>query len=168
MLHIEPARVEDLDAVTSLLREARDWQRSQGVDEWRAFDGQQIASDIAGARVFVARRGAELLGTITLRQSDEPVWESDARRALYVHKLASLRRPEGRGVGAAMLQWAQDFARRAGRDCLRLDTWHDNARMRAYYERQGFRHVRDRFFPADSPLPEDYRGTWKSLYELEL
>ena len=39
---------------------------------------------------------------------------------------------------------------------------------RDYYERQGFRHVRDQYFAPDSPLPADYRGTHKSLYQLEL
>jgi len=40
--------------------------------------------------------------------------------------------------------------------------------MRDYYEREGFRHVRDEYYAPDSPLPADYRGTHKSLYQLDL
>lgn len=167
-LTIEPAGPNDLDAVMSLLHEARKWQRRRGVDEWRAFDPNRVAADIAEGRVFVARSGAAVLGTVTLLESDALVWGTDPRRAIYVHKLASSRRADGRGVGAIMLQWVQGFARRGGMDCVRLDTWDENPRMREYYERQGFRHVRDEFFPQDSPLPDDYRGTSKSLYQLDL
>src|SRR5262249_23073694 len=46
--------------------------------------------------------------------------------------------------------------------------WDTNRKLRTYYEQQGFRHIRDVFFPSDSPIPEGYRGTRKSLYELAL
>jgi len=52
-----------------------------------------------------------------------------------------------------LLRWTQDVARQSGKRWLRLDTWDGNRKMRDYYERQGFL---------------DYRGTHKSLYQLEL
>jgi len=91
-----------------------------------------------------------------------------SRSAFYVHRLASSRKTAGRGIGAALLRWAQGLAKECRKECLRLDTWDGNRKMRDYYEQQGFRHVRDEFFPVDSPAPADYRGTWKSLYELDL
>ena len=116
-LAIAAAGRADLEAVMSLLREARLWQRG-----------------------------------------DE----------LYVHKLAVARRHGGLGIGAEILRWAQGLAAQRGKRRLRLDTWDGNRKMREYYERQGFRHVRDQFFAPDSPLPADYRGTHKSLYQLDL
>jgi hypothetical protein len=40
--------------------------------------------------------------------------------------------------------------------------------MREFYERHGFKHVRDRFFAPGSGLPADYLGTCKSLYQLDI
>jgi hypothetical protein len=122
-LTVEAAGRNDLDAVMSLLQEARDWQRGQGVDEWREFDPNRIAADIVEGHVFVARSSGPVLGTVTLLESDALVWGTDPCRAIYVHKLASSRRPDGRGVGAIMLRWVQGFARRSGKYCVKLDTW---------------------------------------------
>jgi GNAT superfamily N-acetyltransferase len=72
------------------------------------------------------------------------------------------------GIGARLIRWAGSAARRRGKKWLRLDTWNGNRKMREYYERQGFRHVRDEFFALDSPMADDYRGTFKSLYQLEV
>jgi GNAT superfamily N-acetyltransferase len=162
------ARPADLEAVMGLLREARSWHQKEGVDMWREFDSARIAAEIDAGRVYVARAGSDVCGTITLVESDELVWGEERGDELYVHKLAVARRHAGLGIGAEILRWAQHLARERGKRRLRLDTWDGNRKMREYYERQGFRHVRDQFYPADSPLPADYRGTHKSLYQLEL
>jgi len=165
---IAAAQRADLEAVMGLLREARSWHEKQGVDMWREFDTARIAADIDAGRVYVARAGGDTCGTITLVESDGLVWGEEQGDELYVHKLAVARHLAGRGIGAEILRWAQRLALERGKRRLRLDTWDGNRKMREYYERQGFRHVRDQFYPEDSPLPADYRGTHKSLYQLEL
>lgn len=162
------AAPEDLDAVMRLLAEARAWHAQKGVDVWKEFDPAAIAVDIAAGRVFVAKAGGTIHGTITLVESDSLVWDAEPASAFYVHRLASSRDMAGRGIGAGLLRWARRFAAERRKECLRLETWDANRKMRDYYERQGFRHVRDKFFPMDGPAPADYRGTWKSLYELKL
>ncbi len=154
-LVIAAAARADLDAVMDLLREARGWHQEQGVEAWREFDLARIAADIDAGRVYMAHGTAGVCGTVT-------------GDAIYVHKLAVSRSLAGRGIGTEVLRWARDAARQKGRRWLRLDTWDGNRKMRDYYERQGFRHVRDQYFAPDSPLPADYRGTHKSLYQLEL
>ena len=165
--HLGNARA-DLDAVMSLLREARSWHAKQGVDAWREFDTARIAADIAAGRVYVAQSSVEVCGTVTLVESDGLVWGEERGDELYVHKLAVARRHAGLGIGAQILRWAQGLARERGKRRLRLDTWDGNRKMRDYYEREGFRHVRDQYFAPDSLLPADYRGTHKSLYQLDL
>jgi GNAT superfamily N-acetyltransferase len=167
-LRIAAAGRADLEAVMGLLREARSWHEKQGVDMWREFDTVRIAADIDAGRIYVARAGAEVCGTITLVETDGLVWGEEQGEELYVHKLAVARRHAGRGIGAQILGWAQCLARERGKRWLRLDTWDGNRKMREYYEQQGFRHVRDKYFAPDSPLPADYRGTHKSLYQLDL
>ena len=167
-LAIVAAERADLEAVMSLLREARGWHEKQGVDAWREFDTARIAADIAAGLVYVARAGSEICGTITLLETDGVVWGEERGDELYVHKLAVARRHAGLGIGAEILRWAQGLAVQRGKRRLRLDTWDGNRKMRDYYERQGFRHVRDEYFAPDSPLPADYRGTHKSLYQLDL
>lgn len=163
-----PALGPDLDAVMDLLREAREWQQARGVDVWREVDRTQIAADISESRVHLAKEQGAVRGAVTLIESDAMVWGPDERDALYIHRLVSSRQPAGRGAGALLIRWARLVAGWRCKRWLRLETWNDNRAMRAYYERQGFRHVRDQWFPLDSPAPADYRGTTKSLYQIEL
>jgi ribosomal protein S18 acetylase RimI-like enzyme len=58
--------------------------------------------------------------------------------AYYVYTVASLMRPESRGVGRSLITWAVDRARELGVSYLRLDCWASNPLLRAYYENLGF------------------------------
>jgi GNAT superfamily N-acetyltransferase len=167
-LRVVPASSGDFDTVMQLLAEARMWHMQNGLDVWKAFDPALIAADIEAGGIFVARIGDAVCGAVTLTEHDWLVWGMEQKNALYVHRLVSSRQAVGLGIGAAILRWAQDVARQRGKTCRRLETWDTNHKLRTYYEKQGFRHIRDAFFPSDSPVPEDYRGTRKSLYELTL
>jgi RimJ/RimL family protein N-acetyltransferase len=61
-----------------------------------------------------------------------------ARPLLNIHDLAVLPGHRGTGVGRALLQAAEDRARREGCCKLTLEVQDDNARARALYQRFGF------------------------------
>jgi GNAT superfamily N-acetyltransferase len=48
-----------------------------------------------------------------------------------------------RGLGRHLLAWAETAAAQAGLTWLRLDCMAENPALRTYYERAGFKHVRD-------------------------
>jgi GNAT superfamily N-acetyltransferase len=56
-----------------------------------------------------------------------------------VHRLAIRRACAGQGISTALLEWAVDRARTLGKRYLRLDCDADRPRLRAFYERFGFR-----------------------------
>jgi ribosomal protein S18 acetylase RimI-like enzyme len=56
----------------------------------------------------------------------------------HVSVLAVTAEAEGRGVGSALLDHCQAWARRRGSDHLTLNALVSNARARAFYERRGF------------------------------
>jgi GNAT superfamily N-acetyltransferase len=56
-----------------------------------------------------------------------------------VHRLAVRRAFAGQGVSVALLEWTVDRARTLGKRYLRLDCDADRPRLRALYERFGFR-----------------------------
>jgi acetyltransferase (GNAT) family protein len=167
LMGVWPATKADCDAVIELLRDARAWQQARGVPVWHEFDAARIAADISSGEVYVAKAQGLVHGTVTLVENDPVVW-ADQAPALYLHRLASARRSAELRAGALLIRWARTVAVWRCKRWLRLETWEENAAMRAYYERQGFRRVRNRFFPQDSPVPADYRGTVKSLYQIQL
>jgi ribosomal protein S18 acetylase RimI-like enzyme len=168
-MEIRAARASDVEAVLQLLADARRWHFEQGVDVWGKFDPAQVERDVQQGRVFLAIDATGACGTMTLEDAGSLVWGADEKGdALYLHRLASARTGPRKGVGACLIRRARLLAAQSGRKWLRLETWNANRKMRSYYEEQGFRHVRDEYFPLDSPLPADYRGTHKSLYQLEV
>jgi hypothetical protein len=160
-----PAASADLDAVMRLLHGAQDRQRARGLPVWSDFDPAGIAADISRGDVYLAKTHGRPQATVTLVESDETsIWRADEGRALYLHRLAS----DAPGAGALLIRWARCLAGWRCKNRVRLETWQENRALRDYYERQGFRHVRDQYFAPDSPLPADYRGTVKTLYQIEL
>lgn len=70
-----------------------------------------------------------------------------ARPLLNIHDLAVLPEHRGRGVGHALLQAAEEHARRTGCCKLTLEVQEDNPRARALYDRFGFEDVVVRKLP---------------------
>lgn len=61
-----------------------------------------------------------------------------ARPLLNIHDIVTRREWRGRGVGQALLQWAEARARQLGCCKLTLEVLSNNARAMASYERAGF------------------------------
>jgi len=95
------------------------------------------------------------LATLALLQDDPQYWGDRPQDALYLHKFAVRRDRAGRGVGAAIVEWANAEAAEAGREFLRLDCLCDNPRIRDYYEDLGFEHRGDLVVGADRLVQRD-------------
>lgn len=145
---------ENLAEVSGLVRDAAVWLRtSKNTDQWagawpdRIRQRQRILDDLLKGRTWLVWDGATAAATITvdtgepLDQNDQPVWpEHDRHRpVLYIRRLAVARDYAARGLGAALLDWAADMARRDhGAALIRIDGWTTNRELHVYYERQGF------------------------------
>ena len=124
--------------MVAILEEAAAWQRSIGVEQWPArFDAGDIARRLRRADGYLAWDDAEAVGTFTLQVGDPVVWGERPPDALYLHGLA-VRRSHA-GLGRELLAFAERTTAESGRRYLRLDCMAANPRLRAYYERAGFR-----------------------------
>jgi GNAT superfamily N-acetyltransferase len=151
---LRPALPGDLDEVRGLVRDAAEWLRmSKNTDQWekpwpdQAGQIERILNDLLKGKTWIVWEGATAAGTITvdteepLDLNERPVWPDHERRepALYVRRVIVSRRYAGIGLGAALLDWASDVARRDHRAALiRIDVWTTNEELHAYYERQQF------------------------------
>ncbi len=159
----------DLDEVRGLVREAAEWLRtSKDTDQWanpwpdQAGKHERIMNDLLKGKTWIVWDGATAAATITvdteepLDLNEQPVWPAHKRHepALYVRRVIVSRRYAGRGLGAALLDWAADVARREHDGALiRIDVWTTNTDLHAYYEGQRFvrREGRDPRELADYP-----------------
>jgi GNAT superfamily N-acetyltransferase len=137
-VNVRAATPEDVETVGRLLDDASTWVGDLGFRQWPLpFPRDEIAAAIERGEVYVADVDGESVATVTLLESD-PFWGERPPDALYVHKLAVRRDHAGRGIGAALVEWAVQRAARGGRSFLRLDCLNADPGIRRYYESLGF------------------------------
>src|SRR5215471_8252631 len=142
-LTIATATADDLDRYLDLLEELAEWMHARGIEQWprgRARNGRDYyAASVQRQELHLAFVGDEFAGGLRLLSSDPVVWpEIAADDALYLYTLAVRRTFSGRGVGRALLAWAERQVAAAGRRYLRLDCVPGNSFLRRYYEDAGF------------------------------
>jgi GNAT superfamily N-acetyltransferase len=130
--------VAEIDVVMTVLNAAaarhgrRPWLQSHAM--WGIVNDETLMGFEQG----------KLVATATLQGSDSDVWGPDALVApvaLYLHRLASLE--PGRGFGGVMLGAAEDWAKGAGAEVMRLDCGAGNGRLRRYYLELGYAEVKE-------------------------
>ena len=104
-----------------------------------------ITKAIDAGELFVAEIDSRTVATLQLQWSDPRFWgdiDADAD-AGYVHRLAVRRTDAGHGLGARLLDWADQQIRARDRSWLRIDVVSGNAPLRRYYESVRFLYRHD-------------------------
>jgi GNAT superfamily N-acetyltransferase len=167
----------DLDVVRGLVRHAAAWLSTKPTDQWqnpwpdRAGQRERILNDLIKGKTWIVWDGPASAATITvdteepLARHDLPVWPAHKRqgKALYVRRVIVSRDYAGLGLGAGLLDWAADVAKRDHEaDFIRIDVWTTNLDLHAYYQRQ-------RFIQQQGRDPEEIPGyPAQALFEREV
>jgi GNAT superfamily N-acetyltransferase len=149
---VAEARPEEVEMVLEILNEAADWLQAKGIDQWqtRYFTRSLILEQTGRGEVYLARLDGNVVGTITLQWSDPLWWEDAPPDAGYFHRLAIKREYAAKGLGRALVRWAESRARASGKKYLRLNCMFENPRIRRYYEDLGFVYRGDAFLRGGS------------------
>jgi len=170
IFHIRRARLSDMGAIIGLIDEAAGWLIAEkGTDQWQrpwpdlpARD-QRIRRGIKSGRTWIVEDWAEpvgsprrLVATVSCgRGGNKTLWTLRERNepAVYISRLIVSRAHKGRGVGAALINWASLHGiEEWNAECIRLDVWTTNAGLQGYYKAQKFEHLRT----CDFDDPWDY------------
>jgi GNAT superfamily N-acetyltransferase len=139
---IRQARPEDAAAVERLLVEAARWVDALGVVMWEAgeLESATIGAEVAAGQFYVAEIDGDIAGAIRYQEKDALFWpDLPAGESAFVHRLVVSRAFKGMGVSQALLAWAAEHSRARGKTALRLDCDANRPKLRALYERSGFR-----------------------------
>ena len=141
-IDVTVAAPEDTAAIQQMLAEAAEWVDALGVVMWAEDERNPAATatEVAAGQFAIATIDGDPAGAIRFQTEDLLFWPDIAQeRSAFVHRLVVSRRYKGRGVATALLGWAADRARRMGKTHLRLDCDANRPKLRALYERFGFR-----------------------------
>lgn len=138
---VTPATAEDLPNLVALRDAAARWQQQRGIEQWEV--GELTESDFATqaerGELFLVHNDSQVLGAVRIIFADPMIWPDTDASAGYVHGLMTAER--GTGLGATLLDWAEDRIRETGRNLARLDCVQANHRLRSYYRSRGYREV---------------------------
>jgi len=139
-IRIRPATLQDEASLTSLAWRLTaftlpDWRKPESIAE--ADAREMIAAIRAGApdsEVFIAEREGVTAGCLHVLETADFFGLTHA----HISVIATTAEAEGTGVGRALLQHADVWARRRGHSLLTLNVFAANERARRFYERAGY------------------------------
>src|SRR4029434_7281244 len=142
-LLIRGATSADADAVVETLTEAAKWvEELDGTIMWveGELEQERVRTEAGSGMFVVAEVDGRVAGAMRFQLEDRLFWpDLDGADSAFVHRLAVRRALAGQGISTTLLEWAVDQARTLGKRYLRLDCDADRSRLRAFYERFGFR-----------------------------
>jgi GNAT superfamily N-acetyltransferase len=142
-LVIREAAEADAPMIADTLIEAAKWvEQLDGSVMWveGELEEDRVRAEVHGRMFVVAEIDGQIAGALRFQLEDRLFWpDLDGRDSAFVHRLAVRRAFAGQGVSTALLEWTVDRAGTLGKRYLRLDCDADRSRLRAFYERFGFR-----------------------------
>jgi GNAT superfamily N-acetyltransferase len=145
-LDVRRATETELSLVSEVLNEAAAWldERGEGIWQTDELSPTTLAEEVRAGFYYLGFDARVAAGVLRLTLEDPLFWpEAGPGEAAYVHRLAVRRAFAGTGVSSALLSWAASEAKRRGCSYLRLDCIASRPKLRALYERFGFRHHSD-------------------------
>lgn len=146
-IQFRQAESGDVDVVSAVLTDAAAWLEARGMGMWRASEltPAEILEDVSEGLFFLAEHAGQPVGTMKFQLSDVLFWPDVPQdKAAFIHRVAVRREFAGGTVSSALLSFASQRTRSLGRRFFRLDCEAARPRLRAVYERFGFRHHSDR------------------------
>lgn len=139
---VRDLKVADAPRVLALLREVAQGLQKRGLTPWSQFlDGGEaiVERRFSEGMVCLVERGGQDAG-VMVAQTMDAFWDELGRdgQALWVHSLAVRPVFTKRGLGKALLAFAESLAKARGKAFVRLDVHDANAKLKAYYSRLGF------------------------------
>ena len=105
----------------------------------------KVAKEIAdpGMVIRVVEENGALIGMCKLLLASSLKEHGTALRPLEIKQLYTAPTRTGQGIGAALMDWAMDFARTHGADEVQLSVWSENFGAQRFYQRYGFEKIAD-------------------------
>lgn len=144
---IRPCTAQDIPSALALIRQVQEHFRRQGVDQWQDGypDLKDLQKDLNDSCAFALEEDGALAGYFALCFCEDPYYRDiydgawlTAGPYAVLHRLAVTPHRRRRGLGMAVLRYAQECAKTRGAVSLRADTHEHNAPALALLAKTGF------------------------------
>ena len=138
---LRKATMADFSSACETYRLACEQMQCQGVNQWRWGEypnEDMVRADIEKGELYVDDAGLAVacVNCVQDREYGEINWLFGQRPGSF-HRLALRPQCQGRGLGKQMILDVEEILRQQGCDCLRIDTYQENAHAQQVYEKYG-------------------------------
>jgi|JI9StandDraft_2_1071091.scaffolds.fasta_scaffold04620_3 ribosomal protein S18 acetylase RimI-like enzyme len=126
------------------------------VDE--AFSEEQLNKDIKepGSIFYLAYYNGEAVGYARLRNSTEINDKFPGKKLIELHRLYTLGKYIGRGIGKALMNHCLHVAKQKGFEVIWLGVWEHNDHAQGFYKSFGFEKFSSHVFMVGNDPQTDY------------
>jgi ribosomal protein S18 acetylase RimI-like enzyme len=157
---IKTGNIADIDCVLGITKSCARHMIKQGVYQWNEQypDRDSFVNDVKNNELYVYLEKEKVVGCISLCNEMDEVymtvrWKTINLNNLYIHRLAVHPNFQKKGVGKALMDFAENFARKKDYESVRLDTFSKNKRNLKFYKSRGYHRLQEIYFPKQSEFP---------------
>lgn len=142
------SRTEDIPAMMGIIRQAQEYMKSQGIDQWQnGYPNEAVfLEDIEKGYSYVCEEAGKVIGTIAVIFDGEPTydriyegaWLTTDEPYAAIHRIAVDNALKGRGVAGQMIREVEQMCRDKGVRSIKNDTHRDNLSMQNMQKKNGF------------------------------
>jgi ribosomal protein S18 acetylase RimI-like enzyme len=166
-MRIEPSTVSDLETILAFYDKAIDFQKTVSDQHWLPFEKELIVREISEKKQWKLVVDQSIVGVFAITFSDPNIWgDKNKDAAIYIHRIVTDPGFRGNNLVGRIVQWAKVYGRDNGKDYVRMDTWADNLKLRAHYEKFGFTYLGVVTPQNLNELPAHYSAITLSLFEM--
>ncbi|MDT0648231.1 GNAT family N-acetyltransferase [Zunongwangia sp. F260] len=154
------AKKKHLEQIKLLTDSCAVAMRQKGIYQWKEHypSRERLSEDIEKQELYIKVENCQIEGIIVLTSFMDkeylPVkWLTNSGNNLYIHRLATNPAKWGSGTGKALMDFAENHARRHNFESVRLDTFSKNKRNQQFYEFRGYKKLGNIFFSKQSEHP---------------
>lgn len=169
-MKIENCTINDITEIFRLYRIASEYQKSkQTVVVWPEFERRLVETETAENRQWKLIIEKEIACVWATTFNDEQIWEErNGDSAIYIHRIATNPNFRGKNLVSLIVDWAKEYARKTGKEFVRLDTLGNNAKLIEHYTNAGFRFLGMFNLKNTMGLPDHYHNVPACLFEIKL
>jgi len=166
------ANFDDLPAIMKIIRQAKEFMKSQGLDQWQTDYPAEIdfRKDIERGDCYVLTGNGTVAAVFVLSTVPEECyksihgsWLTEGENYAVVHRSAVSAECRGKGVGREMFRFSEELAKEFGVSSLRVDTHKDNVPMCGLLEKCGFAHCGVVVYSVGPEIPGLYREAYEKI-----
>lgn len=141
---------KDIDSIMCIIRQAQEYMRSQGINQWQnGYPNKEVfASDIADGISYVAEDGENIIGTFAFGIMEEPTykrvyegqWKLSGEYGV-IHRVAVDNNIKGNGLGGKIVEYVRQRCAEQDIKSIRIDTHRDNISMQRMLSKNGFERI---------------------------